>query len=454
MDINKTIDLFQCGAIDLDCKKMVLAQHKEGGERFEGPGYIRQAPDGALTFKLYVTRSENATPFGHIAARVNAVVGKLHTDDAFYDLEAVGQDGTRWIAIRILPSISWDMTDRGALANGQLQSITTHLDMPQRHHYLRLHFFEEYDVPLHLFSKAERHGSEYMVRDHAEFEASGSKFEVRKHEGSTDTVIEVTSDAIFPTVFHLRIQEALQYITGKTAIWRARLESEEDKLVLELASPRRKSARTQFSPPISPVSIHFHEYGWKLFACYLAYVVAKTEGTHWNPVAYHLYNACEATANSLDAWAVGVSVAVEALASLIEIEDDPAKTERLGLFQKRMREFLAAQADFVDLARRVEISIGNMGRKRAKDTLYALADAGRVEKTYVEAWNYLRNRHVHPTLKDLKKPDSVDYQKLLDHIHRVEVLLQQLTFCLIGYRGPFTDYGADNFPSKQYPLAT
>jgi hypothetical protein len=94
-----------------------------------------------------------------------------------------------------------------------------------------------------------------------------------------------------------------------------------------------------------------------------------------------------------------------------------------------------------------------MSNKRPQDKLYALAKTGHVEEAYIEAWSYLRNRHVHPTLRDLKKPDAADYQKLLDYIHRVEPLLRQLTFYLIGYVGPFTDYGAENFPSKQYPLS-
>ena len=58
MDIDETIDAFRRGALDLDCKKIVLSQHKEGGERFEGQGYIRQELDGTLKFKLYVTKSE------------------------------------------------------------------------------------------------------------------------------------------------------------------------------------------------------------------------------------------------------------------------------------------------------------------------------------------------------------------------------------------------------------
>jgi hypothetical protein len=96
-----------------------------------------------------------------------------------------------------------------------------------------------------------------------------------------------------------------------------------------------------------------------------------------------------------------------------------------------------------------------MSNKRVRDTLHALAATGNVEKDYIKAWTRLRHPHVHPTIKDLKKPDQVDYQKLIDRIHRVEVLLRQLTFYLIGYEGPYTDYGVHGdqaFPSKQYPM--
>jgi hypothetical protein len=452
MIIDEAIDAFRCGAIDIDCKRMVLSQNKEGGARFEGQGYIRQAPDGTLEFKLYTIKFENIRPLDDFHARLRAISGQLRPDDTFYDLTAIGHDNTNWTAGRILIKPHWDLSDSSVLVTGQLQSIIAHLELPQPRSYLRLHFFEEYSVPLRLVSKAEIHGSEYMVRDRAEFDALGAKFEVRKREGSGDTIVEVTSDAAFQPAFHLRIQEALQYITARTAIWRVKLESAGDKLLLELASPWRKSARPQFSPPISPASIDFHSHGWQLFTCYLAYVVKATRDTHWNPVAYHLYNACESSANSIDASAVGVSVAVEAIAGLVHLPSDKAKADRVSLLQQRMRECLAAQTDFADLADRMRGLIDMMGSKRPQDTLYALADIGRAERAYVDTWKDLRNRHVHPSLKDLKKPDLADYQRQFDNIYRVEVLLRQVTFHLIGYQGPFTDYGAANFPSKQFPL--
>jgi hypothetical protein len=436
--IDDTIDAFRRGALEFDCKHMVLS-NAHRGERFEGSGYIRQLPDGSLTFKIYVTQ-HNAKAGDNIQALWNVRAGELHGDDIFYDLDATGEDGVHWTAARIYTMPNWDMSDMSVMINARLQSIIAELDVSQPRHYLRLNFFEEYEVPLR-----------------GKFEACESKFEVRKQRGSGETVVEVISDCPFPAAFDLRIQEALQYITAKTAMWRARLASQDKKLYLELASPSpwAHSPRTQFNPPISPADIHFHNSGWSLFTKYLTYVIRDTVGMHWNPVAYHLYNACEATANSLDSWAVGVCVAVEAVASLICVQDDEKKAKQVALLQERMRKWFAEQTDFHSLADRVNGTINALSQKRPQDTLYALAQTGHVEKDYIKAWRDLRGRQVHPKLNDLERPDLADYQKLIDKIHRTEVLLRQLTFYLIGYEGPFTDYGVhgrQGFPSKQYPL--
>jgi hypothetical protein len=196
-DIDDTIDAFRRGAFDLDCKRMVLAQRQKGGERFEGQGYIRQSTDGTLVFKIYVTQRD-AEPFGHLKDMVGFKAGEIYRDDAFYDLDATGHDGSRWTATHILPTPHWDASDLSVLIDAQMQSVTAHLDMPQPRHCLRLHFFKEYEVPLHRMSETERHGSRWMVRDRAEFEACGSKFEVRKREGSGDTIVEAISESPFP----------------------------------------------------------------------------------------------------------------------------------------------------------------------------------------------------------------------------------------------------------------
>ena len=455
LDIDETIDAFRRGVLDIDCKQMVLTQNKEGGECFEGQGYLRQSNEGILIFKIYVIQ-HNAEPFCHLDSLLSGGAGQLYSEQMFYELDAIAHDGTHWRSSHILIQPSWSVDFLTVLVSGSMQSITAYLDLPQQKHYLCLHFFEEYNVPLHLMSETVKNGNRHFTLDRTKFDACGFKFEVRKPDGLGQTIVEVTSETPFPVAFNLRVQEALQYITAKTSAWRARIEIEGDQIHLELASPARKSLPTQFSPPISPVSVNFRDYGWKLFEQYLSYVMRETKGTQWNAVAYHLFNACEATANSVDAWSAGVSIAVEAVASLISFEDDEEKIRRLSLFKRRVFEWLADQSDFCDLAKRARGSIDSMSNKRPEDTLYALAATGHVDKSYVKTWRELRNRHVHPTLKDLKKPDLFDHQKLLDRIHGVETLLRQLTFYLIKYEGPFTDYGihgGQDFPSKVYPLA-
>src|ERR1700680_2597034 len=126
LDIDDTIDSFRRGTLDFDCKRRVLAQRKKGGERFEGQGYIRQATDGTLVFKIYVAQ-HNAEPLGHLQAMMGGKSGEIYGDDAFYDLETTGHDGTRWTAMRILPAPPWNASDRSVLVNGNMQSVSAHL---------------------------------------------------------------------------------------------------------------------------------------------------------------------------------------------------------------------------------------------------------------------------------------------------------------------------------------
>lgn len=211
----EAIEDLRQGKLDIDCYRMTLTQEKPDGERFEGQGYIRQADDCFLIFKIYVS-THNGVPMQHLNAQFSQGLGQMLPDEAFYTLEAIAHDGTRWSATRILPNMNWGMTDEIVLIQGRLQSMTAPLDMPQRQHVMKLHFFEEYDIPSTLMSKKEDHGNINYQLDRMEFEAAGANFEIRQHAG-TDTTVEVSSDSSFPIAFDLRVQEALQYLIAKPA---------------------------------------------------------------------------------------------------------------------------------------------------------------------------------------------------------------------------------------------
>lgn len=452
MNIEDTIEAFRKGSFEVDCPTMVLKQRKENGEICQGSGYLKQASDGSLTYKMYVASSVNSGPFRQLEIYSRVRPGKLFTDEDYYDLTVTTIDGTTWTASRFFPGFSSDIEGGSKLSYGRLDTVRAELPNGNRGNYQRLHFFEEYELPLHLMSETDRNGNKYYILDRCEFDIGDLKFDVRKREGSGDTIVEVTSEVSILRSFHLRAQEALQYITGKTVTWRARVEVNPDAFVLELTSPSRKAQKTSLKPPISHGSAEFREHGWKLFGSFLTYVTTQTDGTHWNPVAYHLHNARESTANSIDAGAIGVSVALEAIASLAATDHGEDEIKRIERFKEHVCDHLSTQTEFADFAKRLEGMLSNWSKKRPQDTLHELAEKGFIQKSYIASWTNLRNRHVHPTLADLEPPSPATYQRVLDNTYRVEVLLNQVIFHLIGYEGPFTDYGAEGFPNESYPL--
>ena len=453
MNIDDSVEALRQGLFEIDCPTMALTQRKENGEVCQGSGYIKQAADGRLTYKMYVASSVNSSLFGRMDTYSKVRPGEVYGDDYYYDLTATTIDGTTWTATCFCPDSSSDADFVTRLSYGHLETIRAKLPNHKPSNYQRLHFFEELELPLNLMSETDRNGNKYSILDRCEFDIGALKFEVRKREGSGDTVMEVTSDTALPRSFHLRAQEALQFITGKTVTWRARVEVALDASVLELTSPSRKAPTTTLKPPISYGTTEFREHGWKLFGSFLMYVTAKTDATHWNPVAYHLYNARESTAHSIDAGAIGVSVALEAIASLAETAHDEGELKRMEKFRHELNEHLSKQADLSDYTERLDKMLVNWSKKRPQDTLHELASRGLVEKDYIKSWTNLRNRHVHPTLADLKPPSPATYQGVINNTYRVEVLLYQVIFYLIGYEGPFADYGADGFRNKSYPLA-
>lgn len=454
MNIDTTIEDFRRAQLDLDCRRIVLTQNKEGGERYEGKGYIRQTPDGVLVYKLYVTRHENATPHGSLMTHLGHV-GKIHREETLFNLEAVARDGTKLCSSRLFPKPSWDFsTGQPEVVSGELHSLTAFPRLPQENHCMELYFFEEYNVPLTEWSEVEDSAGKHSVTDSAEFDACGAHFTVRVRKGSGQSVLEATADKPFPPEFHWRVQEALQFITGKTATYRALVRCGPGFLQLDLISPRRASPHPHFCPPIKHASEIYRQHGWELFNAYLVYVVGSSAKTQWNPLAYHLYNAREASANSVDAWAMGVSVALEAVSSLVLLQEDPVRTAKTREGVELVKRYVEGDAALKDMKDRLFGLLGTLEHPPGPDArLKWLAMQGKVEKAYIRTWKDLRNTQVHPKLADLAKPDEAAYQVQLDRIYRVQVLLCQVTYHVIGYNGHYTDYAAEGWPDKPYPLA-
>ena len=419
---------------------MILRQNNTNGAIFSGKGDIFQNADGTLSFRIFVVEYQNIDPHRYFQG------GRRK-----FELFAYSYDGREWTASEITPSVHWDASSPSdVFINGTLSALISNEPSSSDQYYMRLHFFEKCDVPLNSYSRVFEHGSEYMVLDRAKFNVRNLGFELKAHDD--ETVIEIHSESEFPPNFHLRIQEALQFLIARSVFWRALKTVKKTEARLELWTPIVKASSTSLRPPISSAHAEeYHGYGWNFFGKFLDYVAKETKNTYWNPLAYQLYNACQSSANSIDARALGYCVAVEALTNLSNVKQDPEKADQIADCQKRLREWLS-ENDLVGLKPRLDGLVGMLGDRRVRDDLCTLAAAGRIEKKYIAPWSYLRNRQTHPRIRDLKKPSKQNYDKLIISTEQVQVLLYQLIFHLIDYSGPFSDYGDSGFSSKHYPL--
>lgn len=453
MSADDTIDEFRRGKLEIDCHSMILQRRCDAGACYRGMGYIKQDESGGLVYRVYVDAHQNVQPYQHLTEIQS---GRFFRDEMLFDLTAIAMDGTTWKAERLFPSVNWNLQgirNMPAVAHGKIDTLHAAQGAWKVHHQ-SIHFFDELGVPLQRMSEVERNGSKLFVLDKAEFSAAGFEFVVRVRAGSGETTFNVTSSDTFPPEFQQRVQEALQYLTSTSTDWRVRLEASPSGSLLELRSPRVKRLPSRFTLPIQEASIEFRQHGWKLFADYLGYVMRDTKAHMWNPVAYYLYVAREAATSTLEAQAVGISVALEAIASLVAMPASCKERRHVRALTKIIRNQVAALPEFADLAARVDGALNGLGNKRPQDVLHYLADTLRVERAYIQSWTNLRNRHVHPKLTNLKPLDSDFADGVLSDIRKAEVLLHQLVFHLIGYSGPFTDYGALNFPSRTYPLVS
>jgi hypothetical protein len=160
----------------------------------------------------------------------------------------------------------------------------------------------------------------------AKFPAAGCDFEIQERESGF--VVEVRSDKPFAEQFANRIQEALQYILAQSVFWRVQIRSGLEDQHFELSDRREQAPKTTMRPPINGVTPHYHKNSWKLFTLYLEYILC-TPNSYWNPCAYHIHNAREASGTTREAFAGALGIAVEGIANLLpQYEDDSSKKEK------------------------------------------------------------------------------------------------------------------------------
>jgi hypothetical protein len=448
--IDDAITALKSGKFEIDCIAMTLTQNSgENAPTFCGNGYIRQDAAGAIQFKLYANSFANTDSFSMLREISDFIPGTLVPDISYYELRATGTDGSVWTSTYVMPDINW-ARDSHVIAAGKLGVVQNESESIPDGHSIEIHFFDEADIPCIQVTKTVSNEETSILRDRSEFSIDGTEFRLRRLSG--EFTVSARRKEPFPQEYLYSIQEGLRFILAKSVAWRACVRTNEGKSLVQLCSPSSHSKITQMDPPIQKTHIQAAPQAIALLSAYLSFAAKPANAARALECSYHLHNACEASANSIDAWAIGLAVAIEGMTALLDYKQGKAD---LGTIEKAIDEIsklLAEKSEYAGLTRRVAGLLSMLKRARPQERMHSLVPLGRLDGDLIAAWTDLRNAHVHPKQSDLRDRDSTFFQRKIDLIHRCTTLMYQLAFHIIGYAGDFTDYASPGWPVCTYPL--
>jgi hypothetical protein len=449
------IELFRDGDLELDCSEMELVQDvAENPTLYRGPGYIRQDPEGQIRFKIYTSEARNPPPAG--GGGRTGVEGRIVAGHDYFTLAATDGNGRKWVAGGVLPA-SIRRAESGAVitAHGHVHSLATteSSEVFFTTSGLKLHFFEEIAFPCNAptsFYRDTGDGKEWTGSSNDHVRLSSAGCEIVIHRGDGFVTVSVEPGAKLPPQLETRITEALQFVLARTLWCRAVEYRVGNDRTTKLISARTVSAHTRLPEPVDLASVAGHRDVWLLFDAYFRYILSYTK-PGWHPCAVHLHAACEASANSIEAYALGLAVAVEGMTNTLFAHSG----KRDALYKSVIGDLCAyvgkwsptCQPELVDELRpRLEGFRSQLLGLRPIDRMYAIARDGVIDERYIKPWSNLRNKSTHAG-----EPGSRTYQELVDRVLTAAVLMYEMVFHAIGYKGRYTDYSTYGFPARWYP---
>jgi hypothetical protein len=441
------IQEFLQGQFELDCPKIELTPYAPSSKKvtLQGSGYISLSKDGTFDLKFYFPESFS---IDEVFERLNWEAGKVIADDAYYNLKAYELSGAIWEAERFIP-------DRNSGPNGSMivgkipelyQKEENHSDSDKG--WVQFYFNEIIKVPLNTIVKEQETVGNTTRKMKsgirlARFAASSIDFEVEENEGHTR--LSAISDAIdFKEILINRIFEAFCFVTSNSASWSALVIKGKESTETRIRAVNPKTLKSRISPPIGFQRLQNTDSVWRLFDCYLKYVLLN-EVDYFHPISQEIYSVIESGKASLDVEALTLSVSIESLlkeemSALYKISAE--LTKNICVAKELIKESDVLDEEFKN---RIFGTFSAMKNARAKDILFVLRDKDLIDKELVKTYGDLRNKSAHGG-----KSTGADVQNNFNRVSAVSVLFYHLIFLVIKYEGEYTDYGAYGYPIKQF----
>jgi hypothetical protein len=413
---------------------------------YRGPGSIRQKEDHGFEVKIYATgKAKLSDTFSVGAIPAGTLVGKR----SVFRFRAFDGRGRVWEGTTGRPDTNVLFGHKGYFVSGQCEEITSteKVGVKFKRPSLSLRAFREVKFPRNAGSEetlttAGKLRGRSLSTDAAKFDVCDLGFLLRQ-DGDTFELDAQASGNSLPARIETRVDEALRFVLATQIPWSLIVRCEAEQEVTTVRSPSDVRSRSRLQPPLRFTDLDDDGKVWHLFGLYLS-KIAKHVKPRLHPLSGQIGAVFKAAEGSIEAEALTLGVAVESVlkASFPRYGRLGAKT-RADL--KALSGYLAKWTQNPSLVKRIQGSLGGMARASASDRLFALVTKGMIAKDSFDAWKRLRNSVAHGDWP------SKDLQIFVDLCGQMTVLLYQLIFLSIEYKGTYTDYGTRGYPSREYP---
>lgn len=452
---SKEIQKLKDGTWEHRSLQMVLSK-KDGTETIEGPGFIRQ-----IQQKYFQVVVFDSTKSGGL--KENFL--KAFSDDGF----KLGEIIPATEGYELTTPDSWKSTALGQLDSYHTQEGVVHTaytteifsevkrNSPKAKAGVSFHAFHEYkgypaNKPI-VYQKYVKGDENFPGWNLCVADTKCWLYDLRYFVHDSESILRLTSNRgkkNHNDKIEFRAVETLEYVLGTPfewnikTVWDAKCRCEHIRLVNE----RTKSYFNRpYNDTWTPKSGAFQAF-WGLYSNYLKYTLRDKEA-YCSLLGATFKNLMGLRNSSTDysSYILALCVSIENVIQshfTKKVVDRKRKTLVTKLLLE-IEPFLKSNTKNKDLASMVKnhINVLMPGKETSKRTLDRLVSENKISKIRRDAWIDLRNRVSHGK-------HIVFNQKNLNSVGDIEVLLHQLIFQLIGYKGKYKDYGLLGYPCKIY----
>jgi AcrR family transcriptional regulator len=445
---------FLCAQLPIDCPQIRLVQNGTSNpRRLVGMGSLIVSPSDGVSARLTI-RADPDHPHDAMAElqnNENLTPGQFAPDAFYYRLDATDVRGRVWqndaVHVRLMSS---DVDT--LVVQIKCDFVETRSPFAGRDH-ARLIFADDLQLPANRHSKSER-----MVRgvrgmtmrlDHTGFRIDDT--DVTYHRCAADPngrSYEFT--AAWPTgaaacyEFDQRLLEAIHFVTASLAlpVWSEVAHAGQFTVRV---SKHRPTKAGLVRPPLNRVNDP--DAIFALLRAYFEYACRDPVGGACAPATRIIRSIIALDGAWLEAVALQICTAAEGLLNEPQFKMLGAPGEAVVGEIDALRDHLeSAPVRDTALVTRARALLAPMKSSSAKDRLHQLASQQVISEAEIAAWNSLRHRAAHGTLRI----DDAKLQPSLDSVYAVCAVIYKLTFLLIGYRGKYTNYGVRGWPTHNF----